>query len=197
SRVRGGSRTARYWMSRGILRWGLIGVLKVSGRSVLGVSGTDKAESYPPGAANLKAIETVVKTLRKVLAREDPQRYGWQPLLRRLIAEVVTWQPRSFFILSYPGSCFSGDGKRGVSWPDPTWQKVQSPKSLPFRFTVRQRAFLEDHGYWMEAVAVVKRWPRSSIKRWEEVVHGKEYRVPLSIHERMDKAPARVPSRAR
>jgi hypothetical protein len=133
-----------------------------------------KAESYPPGTVNREAIETVVKALREILKREDPQGYGWQKLLRRLIAEVVTWQPRSFFMLSYPASCF-GSGSAGHTWPDPNWQEHRLRSfSIP-RPSQRARVFLLKHGYLLEALSVVNRWPRVSTTTWEERLHGPEY----------------------
>ncbi len=147
------------------------------------------AESYPTGAVNVKKVNRVLKAVRASLRGEDTNGYHWQYLLRQVITEIVTSQPRSYFLLSYPRTCFSYDGK-GAPWPDPHWRESRpiTPFSVPI--TPRQRRFLTLHdAYWSEALATVKRWPRVSAKVWEERIHGSDFHVPTSIHERTETPP--------
>ncbi len=141
------------------------------------------AESYPPGGVNLAKVNRAVLAVRRALRGEDPESYHWQFLLRRIVTEVVTSQPHSFFLLSYPYSCFAGPTGRRAAWPDPNWRSGPRGPYLITRLSRRHQAFVRRHGHALEAIAVVRRWPRSSVEKWEEAVHGVEYCLPSSVHE--------------
>ncbi len=153
--------------------------------------------SHLTAGVNLAKVNRAVHAVRSALRGEDPESYHWQFLLRRIVTEVVTSQPHAFFLLSYPYSCFAAPTGRRAAWPDPNWRDAPRGPHLVTRLRRRQHAFLRGHGYALEALAVVRRWPRSSFGKWEEAVHGVEYRLPGSVHEAKEDGPTKVRSRKR
>lgn len=135
------------------------------------------SDAYPHGEVNHQAIERAVKAVRDALKGQNPRGEHWRVMLRRLIAEVVTSQSRSFFLLSYPASCFRFEGE-GHPWPDPLWKDRRNPPHVSVRLSKRQRGFLEGHGSVMEALRVVTERPKQSVKEWERTVHGPPFDLP-------------------
>jgi DNA-binding transcriptional ArsR family regulator len=116
---------------------------------------SSKAGTYPSGVQDFKKVNQALKAVREALQDVDPDGYHWQFLLRRIIAEIVTSQPRSFFLLSYPDSCFAYESK-GVKWPDPRWQEAgvrtiplppltSTERKLAARYSLEVYPFREDH----------------------------------------------------
>lgn len=136
--------------------------------------------SYPRGAVNLRKVKAAVEAVRRALRGEDPEGYHWHYLLRQIITEVVTAQPRSYFLLSYPSSCILGAGE-AVHWPDPRWKTNPGRTSMDVHLTSRQREFVGRHGGTQGALAVVKRWPRRSVKMWEQALQESDYSLSAPL----------------